>query len=208
MPSEDVPVLRLRGPVLTLPVPYSVAINPPRFVAQVQGWMTPEELEILYRTAVQLPTRMGFLLEVGSWKGLSGFALASAGPTICIDHFRGSQDHQGHGEVDTFPDFQRNLREVGLHHRVIVVRMDSHIALPALFGTPVRLALIDGSHGTGDVLLDLEGAWQLLSPGGRLFVDDYQWESVARALEIFSGTHGISFAGIGSTKLARLDKPV
>jgi predicted O-methyltransferase YrrM len=166
-----------------------VPLNERVFVPDDQGWMSDKEMHVLYETAYTVPAELGFALEIGCWKGRSTSAFALAGPVICIDHFRGSEEHTKNGPVDTFPTFVKNMESVGLMPNCIIMRESSDDALPKLSGTKVRIALIDGGHDTGQVARDLDSVWNLLAPEGFMFVDDYNWPTVRAAVDLFTVSH-------------------
>ncbi|HIF08443.1 MAG TPA: class I SAM-dependent methyltransferase [Sneathiellales bacterium] len=46
---------------------------------------------------------------------------------------------------------------------------------------------IDGDHGLGGVLSDLETSWRLVKPGGMIAVDDYYWKESDHSLSVKIG---------------------
>ncbi len=46
---------------------------------------------------------------------------------------------------------------------------------------------IDGDHGLGGVLSDLETSWRLVKPGGMIAVDDYYWKDSDHSLSVKIG---------------------
>lgn len=76
------------------------------------------------------------------------------------------------------------LEEAGVTHLVEHLTEESQIALPKFVseGRHFDFAFIDGSHLFDRVFLDLIYLGRLVRPGGIIFVDDYQAQSVARAV--------------------------
>lgn len=76
------------------------------------------------------------------------------------------------------------LEEAGVTHFVEYLTEESQIALPKFVseGRHFDFAFIDGSHLFDRVFLDLIYLGRLVRPGGIIFVDDYQAQSVARAV--------------------------
>jgi predicted O-methyltransferase YrrM len=77
------------------------------------------------------------------------------------------------------------LAEAGVAHFVEFHSEPSQIALPRLLGeqaASVDLAFVDGDHRFDAVFLDLVYLNRLLRPGGIVFIDDYHYPSVHRAV--------------------------
>jgi predicted O-methyltransferase YrrM len=55
------------------------------------------------------------------------------------------------------------------------------------------LIYIDGSHDEKDVYDDLSVYWDLLSPGGVVFGDDWPWEQVSNAVKAFCADKGRAY---------------
>src|SRR5208282_142278 len=140
------------------------------------------ELVHLNRAAHELLERgvPGGVLEVGSYCGLSACALGQPGPLTCVDTFT---DSWGPTEAERYtrPEFDANMRMMGLSPRVL--EMDSKVALPMLAqeGAKFRLILIDGGHSYKEAHPDLMNAKVLLSEGGIIIVDDANVGDVLRA---------------------------
>src|ERR1041385_7317153 len=120
----------------------------------IPGWMTEAELRWLHRTA----SRMSSVVEIGSWKGRSTFALLSGCPGVvwAIDHWRGSEG-EGLGEAsveqaageDVLAQFEAN---VGHFPNLSYLRTSSETAAKDdLRGEMFDMVFIDGSHRYLDV---------------------------------------------------------
>lgn len=128
---------------------------------KIQGWMSNEELGCLYDRASQMES----VIEIGSWRGRSSYALAAAllergGVLFCVDHFRGSlselsDSHQDAKTQDIYAQFVENVRPLP---NIIAVKEDSCNA-SKLFNTPVDMVFIDGEHTEPAVTADIE-AWK------------------------------------------------
>jgi len=144
---------------------------------QIDGWMTQYELTWLASHAAEMKD----VLEIGSWKGRSTFALLSScpGPVYALDWWEGSRDdfrispELGH---QAFADF---LRNVGHFQNLQVIREDSTKYEPAE-GFAVDMAFIDGGHGYEVVLNDIR-KWR---PRARRLIcgHDINLADVARAV--------------------------
>lgn len=165
------------------------------FLPQDQGWMSVEELRFLRHIATGASANGGFALELGTYKGLSTSALAQGAVTICVDTFTGTPGESTGGQ-DTFAAFLANMEKVGLRSSVVVLRTTTGVALQLLRGTPIGCALVDASHQEQDALADMEGAWDLLMPGGTLLVDDLDHRDqpgVRKAVARFEVDHDVLF---------------
>lgn len=66
---------------------------------KIQGWMTNQELGLLYDLSQKYLTKGSLAVEVGSWKGRSSFVIASVckekGAILkCIDTFSGCESKE------------------------------------------------------------------------------------------------------------------
>ncbi len=179
------------------------------YLPQDQGWMSTEDLDWLYKMASSLPKEMGYILEVGTWKGLSTSALTLAGDVICIDHFKGTEEQpEWTPQTDVLNTFIENMKNLNRSHKVIILRMDSE-NITILKGTKIRFAFVDACHKFDDVYRDLKNCWELLSPGGILAADDVvsNWEGPTKAINVMKTHHNIEFKKIENTKIAYAIKP-
>lgn len=124
--------------------------------SHIEGWMTEPELEWLYRQA----KRFRSVVEIGSWKGRSTYALCESGCplVIAIDHFLGSDEQQAEpaiAEGTLRAEFQRNL--AGFNN-LRLMSMSSEQAAHILTGV-VDMVFIDGSHKYKDVSNDIKLWW-------------------------------------------------
>lgn len=154
------------------------------------------------------------IIEVGSWMGQSGVNMASSckslGLTdtavVCVDTWLGSKEHWRdpalvkHLELENgYPSFYRrflsNVKNAGVDEFVVPVPMPSQIAASYLkdFQLQAELIYVDGSHDEKDVYDDLTAYWDLLSPGGVVFGDDWPWDSVANAVKAFCAEKGCPY---------------
>jgi predicted O-methyltransferase YrrM len=155
------------------------------------------------------------IIEVGSWMGQSAANLATSckkfglvdTTLICIDTWLGSKEHWrdpsliGHLElVNGYPSFYRryltNMYNAGVSDMVVPIPLPSQIAASFLKDFPdvkADLIYIDGSHDEKDVYDDLSVYWDLLSPGGVVFGDDWPWEQVSNAVKAFCADKGRAY---------------
>lgn len=118
-------------------------------------------------------------LEIGSWEGMSSVFVLSHLPRChlqCVDTWSGAQEHQGMRELKTVEEkFDENVSEFGT--RLSKFKGTSHEFLSGQ--TPPQrfdLIFVDGSHRSGDVIVDAFKSFELLEVGGVMVFDDYFWK--------------------------------
>jgi MMP 1-O-methyltransferase len=152
------------------------------------GFMPEDEALGLYRAALA-GTRVGPLLEVGTYCGRSTLLLAEAARrhgtvVVTVDHHRGSEEHQPGegfhdpaltdpetGRVDTLPAFRRTIAAAGLEDHVVAVVATSATAA-GVWGGEVGMVFIDGGHSEQAARQDLAGWAPHVAPGGLLVIHD------------------------------------
>jgi hypothetical protein len=149
-------------------------------VADVQGWMSPDQAATLYQTARRCPPG-GTIVEIGSFQGRSTIVLASAAPpdvtVIAIDPHAGND--RGPQEIDGYADaaaddhavFLGNLDAAGVAHRVRHLRMFSDAALDQVDGS-VDVLYIDGAHRYGPARADIAHWGARVGDGGTMLIHD------------------------------------
>jgi hypothetical protein len=147
----------------------------------IEGWMSPGELNYLYHTAKDMDS----IIEVGSWKGRSTHALLSGcrGKVIAIDTWKGTQGEAGNPHVeavehDIFNDcFMKN---VGHFENLEAWPMTSLEAAARVPDKSVDMVFIDGDHSYEAVKADI-AAW---TPKARKLLcgHDWQWHTVQEAV--------------------------
>ena len=131
------------------------------------------------------------VVEVGSWMGASTRHIATllpeGGQVYAVDHWQGSIEHEGNGVLGSlYQQFLSNVIHAKLTDRIVPVKMESLKASLHLHGTKVDLVYIDGAHDTESVLNDLRAWYPFVKRDGILCGDDWQWDTVAKAVEIFA----------------------
>jgi hypothetical protein len=154
--------------------------------------------------------RPALIIEVGTWKGGSALEMASRlddlglsnSRILCVDTWLGALEMWGdqadgerygaldlkHGYPQVYYQFLANVCHKGVQRRIIPFPLPSITAAQWLSLRSVRAELIyiDGSHEEEDVYGDLSDYWDLLSPSGVLFGDDYAWTGVKLAVDRFA----------------------
>jgi hypothetical protein len=154
-------------------------------ILEIEGWMTPGELEWLYQTAERLPAD-GLIVEIGAWMGRSSAALFlgadSKKRVVSIDNWEGSPD-EPHGiaqDLDIYTLFAYNMRRLGLEVKSYepdvpngsyYLTGDSLEVLDIFTDASVDWLFYDGRHSTTGENID---AWlPKLKPNGLLTGHDY-----------------------------------
>ena len=149
----------------------------------IQGWMDGEDLDWLYNMASQMKS----VVEIGSWKGRSTYALCSGckGPVYAVDHWNGSpsQLYSQHSEAQYRDIYQDFIENVGHFSNLKIMRMDSVEASKHFAPGSVDAVFIDGEHTYESVLSDLK-AWYPIK-NKLICGHDIYMESVVKAIKDF-----------------------
>jgi hypothetical protein len=176
----------------------------------LQGWSDPEPI---YRNVTNL-IKPQFIIEVGTWKGLSASIFArylksqKSGVIVCVDTWLGAYEfwsrHFTHGVFDpsrnlhlkngypsVYYSFLSNMYHMKLTDYVVPFPAPSSLAATFMKGNPsfrADLIHIDAAHEYEDIRHDIAIWWPLVRPGGMLVGDDYSrwWPGVVRAADEFA----------------------
>lgn len=160
-------------------------------VADVDGWMSPDQAEALY-TAASACHAGDQIVEIGSFRGRSTIVLASAAApgvaVVAIDPHAGND--RGPNELDGYAAeasedhdvFNANLAAAGVSQRVRHVREMSDQAHAAVDGD-ITVLYIDGAHRYAPARQDIEQWGARVRPGGTLLIHD-SFSSVGVTLAI------------------------
>jgi len=157
---------------------------------QPRGWCAGQNRIQIRRLCNAQST---ILIDGGTWLGLSAYNILVAAPkatVICIDHWRGSLEHQS----AQFADQLSTLYETCLvnlwnfRDRVIPLRADSIEGLKEIARLAIEpnMIYVDWSHDAQSVCCDLLAARHLF-PRAILLGDDWTLESVRQ---------GVAMAGL------------
>ncbi len=160
-------------------------------VSGVDGWMSPDQAERLYRAAAA--TRAGdTIVEIGSFRGRSTIVLASAAPQgvqiVAIDPHAGND--RGPQQIDGFQAaaatdhdvFKANVAAAGVADRIRHVRQFSHEAHGDVPGE-LAMLYVDGAHRYTPARADIHDWGKRVVPGGTLLIHD-SFSSVGVTLAI------------------------
>ncbi len=116
---------------------------------KIEGYLLLSEMTWLYLTA----KKMKSVVEIGSWKGKSGHAIASGcpGKVTLVDNF--SQKSKFNPDAES--DLRRNMSGF---KNVEILKMDSAEAAKHFEDNSIDMVFIDGAHDKESVLRDLN-AW-------------------------------------------------
>jgi hypothetical protein len=145
---------------------------------EIAGFMDPMEMWWLNEQA----KKMESIVEIGSWKGRSTYALLSGckGMVTAVDTWAGNptdQTGKEAAEKDIHAEFMKN---VGHFPNLNVMKMTSAEAAETFDDKSVDMVFIDGDHRYAHVKADIE-AW--LPKAKRLICGhDYHWIGVEEAV--------------------------
>jgi len=144
-----------------------------------QDWFT-KNIPNFEACAAKLPDNSAFL-EIGSFEGMSTCwmlenMLAQDGSIVCVDTFKGGEEHDFLDLCGLRNAFDSNVAEAkGTDQEIEVIAKTSWEALCELAYLDFMFDFIyvDGNHQTPEVLLDACLAFKLLGPKGIMLFDDY-----------------------------------
>lgn len=159
-----------------------------RIALACKGFLDDEEGLRLHDLARD-HARLGPILEIGSYCGKSSVYLGAGareagGVLVCLDHHRGSEEHQvgegfhdpdlydpSTGAVDSLPTLRRTLRDAGLEPYVVLLVATSELA-SRIWQTPLAMVFIDGGHSFEAAETDYACWAHRVVPGGILAIHD------------------------------------
>jgi len=148
------------------------------------------------------------VIEVGSWLGSSTRHIASMlpenGMVYAIDTWEGSVEHALNnnfsGMLPTlYQQFLSNVVHAKLVHKIIPIKKHSLDAAKILFAGQVKadLIYIDAAHDTESVYRDLVAYFPFVANNkGILCGDDWLWDSVRSAVDIFAHHYNLAVYSI------------
>lgn len=132
---------------------------------------------------------LGPVVEIGSYCGKSSLYLGAGvreagGTLVCIDHHRGSEEHQPGeqyhdadlldartGRIDSLPELRRNLHAAALEDVAVLIVAPSPVAAGLVAG-PLGMVFIDGGHSAAAADADYEAWSGKVASGGVLAIHD------------------------------------
>lgn len=146
----------------------------------IDGWMGYDELEWLYDTAIN----MNNVVEIGSYRGRSSFALAHAAKIrlICVDPWDGSVYYS---ENKDYNEFLKNTKSI--FEKITVIRDKSFNAAEKFNNESLDMAFIDGDHNYDHVCIDINKWLPKLRKGGIISGHDANHPPVWKAVKELLG---------------------
>lgn len=153
-----------------------------------KGFLDEEEGLRLHDLAREA-ARLGPIVEIGSYCGKSSAyvgagARAGGGRLICVDHHRGSEEHQpgqeyhdpelfdpAVGAMDSLRELRRTIRTAGLEDSTVLLVAQSAQAAEVVAG-PLGMVFIDGGHSLEAAETDYRRWVGKLAAGGVLAIHD------------------------------------
>lgn len=161
----------------------------PREILEIEGFMSPEELECLAYIASNT-SKARCVLEIGTFRGRSTLALAYgalAGHSNAVYTIDPHEEFTGplgakYGPLDRVAFFENLAKFPGLAQvvRPICLTSDEAAAAWEIHGRGIDLLLIDGNHD--DAGVDLAMWERFLVPGAAVIFDDREYPPVADAI--------------------------
>ena len=203
--------------------PYDGIVPVRNGIVNVEGWASTgslfDNLVAEYKPDI--------IIEVGTWKGASAINMAQLmkqqgidGVVICVDTWLGSLVHRSNAETrnslhlkNGYPsiyfEFLSNVVAAGLTNNILPIPQTSTNAYLWLKENSVQAPLIyiDADHEAVNVYSDISNYWELVSPGGGLFGDDFvpAWPGVIRAVQMFAEKRELRLQTYGEKWLLRKD---
>ena len=152
------------------------------------GFLDDDEGMRLYELARD-HAGLGPIVEIGSYCGKSSVYLgagarAAGGRLLCVDHHRGSEEHQpgegyhdpalfdaATGCMDTLPTLRRVLHDAGLEETAVLIVAPSAIAATVVTDR-LGMVFIDGGHSLEAAETDYAAWHGKVAPGGILAIHD------------------------------------
>lgn len=159
-----------------------------RIARDCKGFLDDEEGLRLYALA-RAQAQLGPVLEVGSYCGKSSVYLGAGakeggGVLVCVDHHRGSEEHQpgeeyhdselfdpSTGRMDSLPALRRTLHAAGLED-IAVLLVAPSLRAASIWAMPLGMLFIDGGHSHEAAHGDYEAWSPHVAPGGILAIHD------------------------------------
>ncbi len=185
---------------------------PPDMKADVEGWNSRHPL--FAKLIAQ--TKPKTIFEIGSWKGASALHMAELTADLdthiyCIDTWLGDPNPEQPNCLNydvgaIYRQFCFNASLSPAAARIHPVPQTSDGAARILFaaGLSCNLCYVDGRHDYEGVFADITAYSALIAPGGTMFGDDWEYQSVRMAVTRFAyennlrvGTSGPAWTFLG-----------
>jgi len=150
----------------------------------IEGWLSPAEIQLLYKTAHGVKKNKGVILEIGSWQGKSTVCLATVVLdakndvlVYAVDPHEGSIEHQASSINHSLLKFKQNITRFGFDEKVHPIVKRSKDASQA-WDKPIAFLWIDGDHSYEGVKTDFDSWFRFVAEGGIIAFHDCNSEEV------------------------------
>lgn len=158
----------------------------------IGGWLNKGTAKMLREHM----SEKALVVELGTWRGLSARRMLDrmgAGRVICVDHWKGSEEHITGCFADRVKELLPQLYETFLHDtwrwraRIIPLRMDTLDGLHTIYeyGLVPDLIYVDAGHEFRPVFNDIAIAATLF-PQAIIVGDDWYIEGIKKAGKLLS----------------------
>lgn len=135
-------------------------------------------------------------VEIGSFVGGSIVTLGLISldrdlNLISVESFMGNGDGKmDGGDLPQLHEYQRNVKVTFPYLNIVSIPLPSNFAAKCFDDRSLDMVFIDADHSTKNVIEDISLWLPKVKPGGIIAGDDYEWESVAKAVvSIFGESH-------------------
>jgi len=136
--------------------------------ADVEGWLSEKEGLYLYSLA-RLVSKLGCIVEIGSWKGKSTIWLAMGSQAVGGGKIYAVDPHTPDGSSEKA--FRENIKKAGVESIVVPMVMSSIEAVQG-WQKPIGILWIDGDHKYRGVRSDFFGWYPYVVEGGVIAMHD------------------------------------
>lgn len=166
----------------------------------IDGFSSIDEQGALFKTILPLADSFPYLniAEIGVYKGrmtaMICDMLSSNGAQAdyhCIDHFKGSEEHE---RKNYFPEFWGNIKDLDFPGVEIIITQKDSASASAIFEDGIfDVIYLDASHDYESVKADIASWLPKLRTGGILCGDDYidGWSGVIKAVDEAFGKENV-----------------
>ena len=208
-PQRKEAVVRRVADAIFTESPYG-GFDPSGWPDDLQGWGSDHP--VLLQAIDTFEPRK--ILEIGSWKGRSAINMARHArdkgldcEVVCVDTWLGSSEHWlrekpewyewlqiKFGRPQLYNTFLANVVRAGLQNSITPFPCTSETASVVLIklGFYFDICYVDAAHEYDAVKRDLAAVWPLCREPGVLIGDDYDWDSVKRAVDEFAREMGVA----------------
>lgn len=155
-------------------------------MGNASGMLSEEEVDALARLASDVAPG-GVIVEIGAYRGLSGYTMAMASPLSSVVYsidlwdmtFPGDSRKKKFANSQHFNEYLRVRGSQGLESRMIPIRGES-LEIANAWSREIDLLFIDGGHSTKQAARDFESWSPFVSSAGVIAFHDAEPGSKVR----------------------------